>query len=84
MADHTWTAARVVHCNATLWRRNGHAWQALGASGSVSPLHALPNRLTGPVTVVVDSDGNVACDLSALTCLDGFVRELTDRELGNG
>lgn len=76
-----WTAARVVHCNAGLWRRDGYQWKGIGHTGACSPLPALPNPMTGPVTVVIDANGDVACDLSAIVSLDGDVRSLLSNYL---
>lgn len=71
-----WTTARVVHCDASLWRRDGFQWKGIGHTGACSPLSALCMSMSGPVTVVVDADGGVVCDLSTITSLDGDVHEL--------
>jgi hypothetical protein len=36
--------------------------------------------MTGPVTVVIDADGNAACTPSQVTSLDGDILELLDRD----
>jgi hypothetical protein len=75
-----WTTAQVVHCNGGLWRRARYTWIGVGHTGRCSPLSSLPNDMTGPVTVVIDADGNAACTPSQVTSLDGDILELLDRD----
>lgn len=54
-----WTTARIVRDKfGDLWIRNRYAWLIFAghANGSVSPLPALASE--GPLTVVIDADGN--------------------------
>jgi hypothetical protein len=70
-----WLTARVVHQSGSLWRRDGYMWRGIGHTGGCSPLPALAAP-DSPITVVIDNDGTLVCDLSTITSLDGDVREL--------